>query len=137
MDWGLARHVIGGVLALGALLLLAATGALLWRVRGALHWRRSLKDELRILDREARNASGARGKALSLLLTRCRSTWKDPFPTLEALTDLPGLLHSIAACYHPGEKRPELCISLGNLLRSAQASADGRRPTVFPRPFPE
>jgi hypothetical protein len=124
MDWWLTWHILQGVLAFGAMLLAAASILVVWRLRGILHWKRSLSDELKGLDKEAEGASERKGQALKVVRERCQRVWHATSPELKELADISVYVHFIAACYYPGLENPELRITIGHLLKSAHDSVD-------------
>ncbi len=124
MDWQLTWHILQGAFALGALVLAAASLAFAWSLRGIINWRRSIRSELQSLKKGLEAATGTRRHALEVVLSRCQGVWGAAFPQLRALTDLPGYIRSIGACYHPGVERPELRITAGRFLKSARGSVD-------------
>jgi len=124
MDWWLTWHMLQGVSALGVLLLTAASILVMWRMRGILHWKRSLSEELKDLDKEAEAAGELKEQALTVVRERCQRVWHAASPELKELADISGYVHSIAACYYPGSEKPELRITIGRFLQAAHDSAD-------------
>jgi hypothetical protein len=122
MDWGLTWRILQAVVSFGAMVLAVASILVVWRLRGIMHWKRSLHSELRGLSKEAEAAGETQKQALKVVLERCQRAWRATFPELRELTDLFAYIRSIASCYHPGVERPELRISTGRFLKSAQES---------------
>jgi hypothetical protein len=122
MDWWLAWQILKGILAFGAILLAGASIIVIWRQRGILSWKRSLRNELKGLNNEAEATGEIRQQALKVVLERCQRAWRATSPELKELTDLSAYIHSIATCYHPGMEKPELRITTGRFLKSAQES---------------
>jgi hypothetical protein len=56
MDWWLTWRTLHGVFAFGAMLLTVASIIVVWRMRGILSWKRSLRNELKGLNKEAEAA---------------------------------------------------------------------------------
>jgi len=124
MDWWLTWHMLQGVLAFGVMLLTAASILAMWRMRGILHWKRSLSDELKDLGKEAEAAGERKEQALRVVRERCQGVWHAASPELKELADISEYVHSIAACYYPGLEKPELRITIGRFLKAAHDSAD-------------
>lgn len=99
------------------------TAAVIWRVRGLLIWTRSQGRELAELRRLRQQAGAVRSQALGVVLDRCDAVCQSASPDLGELKALPAFWRSIAACYYPDRSRPELCLSIGRLLVSAQQVA--------------
>ena len=112
MDWWLTWHMLQGVLAFGVMLLTAASILVVWRLRGILHWKRSLSDELKVLDKEA-EAAGERKEqvqALTVVRQRCQKVWAGPVPGAEQQGDAPlpappGNVAPSARCFHHSRRR--------------------------------
>ena len=124
MDWGLTWHILHGVFVVGVMVLTAASIIAVWRVRGILHWKRSLSNELKDLNTDAEQAGERKDQALKIVQERCHRIWHATSPELKELADISVYVHSIATCYYPGSERPELRISIGRFLKSAHDSAD-------------
>jgi hypothetical protein len=120
MDWWLTWRTLHGVFAFGAVLLAVASIIVVWRMRGILSWKRSLRNELKGLNKEAEAAGETQQQALKVVLERCQRAWSATFPEIRELADLSAYIRSIATCYHPGVEKPELRITTGRLLKSAQ-----------------
>ncbi|MBW2310761.1 MAG: hypothetical protein DRG87_07925 [Deltaproteobacteria bacterium] len=133
MDWWLTWHMLQGVVAFGVMVLTAASILVAWRLRGILHWKRSLSDELKGLDKEAEAAGERKEQALTVVRERCQRVWHATSPELKELADISVYVHSIAACYYPGLEKPELRITIGRFLKSAHDSVD-RLELILRRP---
>jgi len=120
MDWGSTWHILQRVFALGAVLFTVTSIIVMWRLRGIISWKRSLRNELKDLKYMAETAGETRQKALRVVLERCQITWRATSPELGELTNLSDYIRSIAICYHPGAEHPELRITIGCFLRSAR-----------------
>ena len=120
MDWGSIWHILQGALALGAALFTVTSIIVIWRFRGIISWKRSLRNELKDLSNLVETAGETRQQALRVVLERCRKTWRATSPELGELTNLSAYLRSIAICYHPGAENPELRITIGRFFRSAR-----------------
>ena len=133
MDWLLTWHILQGVLTFGLMVLTAASIIALWRLRGIFNWRRSLSNELKELNKETEAAGQGKRQALKVVQERCHRIWHAPSPELKELADISLYVHSIATCYYPGKERPELRISIGRFLQSANDSVD-RLELILRRP---
>jgi hypothetical protein len=122
LDWWLTWQTLHGVLAFATMLLAVASILFVWRLRGVLGWKRSLRKELRDLNKEIEAAGETQQHALKVVLERCQRAWRATFPELRELADLSAYIRSIATCYHPGVEKPELRITTGRFLKSAQES---------------
>ena len=133
IDWWFAWTIFKGVLAVSALLLSAVGVFVLWRVRGILHWKGSLRDEFKALQKAADESHGVRRRALEVVIENCDRIWRatslDPGEVLRLST----YIRSIAACYHPEAEKPELRVSTGSFLNAAGALAD-RLELILRRP---
>ncbi len=118
--WENLRLVWTGV----GLCLVLATGVVVWRVRGLLNWKRSQRQELAELRQWRDEAENSRGQALDQVIAACEVIWQSASPDLGMFEDLPAYWRKIAACYYPEEPQPELCLSIGQLLTTAQQLAD-------------
>lgn len=130
MDWWVFLKIFWTAL---AVLILAVTPIILWRIRGILTWKRSLKDELAALQRTAEQASSSRLAAVQIIERRCTEVLRSFSPEFSELGDLPEYLRSIAACYHPDSDRPELQVTIGPFLQSIEKSLD-RFDRILQRP---
>jgi len=133
MDWWLTWQILQVVLSLGAMVLAIVSILFVWRLRGLFHWRRYLQTELKNMTREAEVLVESDQQALKIVLERCQRAWHAHFPELRELTDLPEYVRSIAAFYHPGKEKPELCITIGRFLNSARESVE-RLELILRRP---
>jgi hypothetical protein len=122
VDWWLTWKTLHSVLALATMLLAVASIIVVWRLRGVLSWKRSLRNELKGLNEEIEAAGETQQQALKAVLERCQRAWRATFPELRELADLSGYIRSIATCYHPGVAKPELRITTGRFLKVAQKS---------------
>lgn len=107
-----------------AIVLALIIGIVLWRVRGLFSWNRSQKRELSELRKIRDRSDGVERQALDVILARCNAIRHSTRLDTGSLAALPGFCRSIAACYHPDEPHPELCVSIGRLLLSARQLAD-------------
>ena len=110
-------HILKTGLSLVMLLVAAATLIVLWRLRGVLQWKRSLKHEFRELKDQLNDVSPSHRKALLVVLDRCEGIWKAGFPELSELYGLSEYIQLIAFAFHPDQENPELCITTGTLIR--------------------
>ncbi len=133
MNWWFTWQILQGVFAFGVVLLAGASILFVWRLRGILHWKRSLSDELKALYKETGAVSEAQEQALTIVRERCQKVWRATSPELQELADLSKYVRSIAACYHAGVEKPELHITVGRFLKSAQESVD-RLELILHRP---
>lgn len=109
------------------------TFVILWRIRGVLSWKRSLKDEVKALKTSARDASPSGQAAIRIIEKRCDAVFRSFSPELGELRDIPDFIISIAACFHPDAERPELQITLGALFRNFENSLE-RFDCILARP---
>jgi hypothetical protein len=115
-------------------LLMAGTAAVMaWRFRGIFHWKRSLKQELQRLRDDSVSQSPEMTAAVSIVLAQCQKFWMQPVIRIQDDLNLAGYIQSIAACFHPNQERPELCLSMGSIV---QAAHDGviRLQQILSRP---
>jgi hypothetical protein len=104
-----------------------------WRVRGLLLWKRSQRQELAQLRQLRETAQEDRVEALDEIITSCEAIMRSTSLELGHFNALPGYWRRIAACYFPEESQPELCLSIGRLLATAQQLAD-RAQALVQRP---
>ncbi len=114
-----AYHVLHGALGIMTLLIAAATLTVVWRLRGVLQWKRSLKHEFRDLREALPHVDPLRQDAMRVVLERCEAIWKAGFPEIGALSDLSEYIHDIASALHPDQENPELCITIGSLVHAS------------------
>lgn len=112
---------VGGWLALA---LAMFTGFVVWRVRGLLNWNRSQQKELAALRKMRDGAEDARRSALDQIITDCAALQHSTTLDMSRVTQLPAYWRKIAACFHPQESQPELCLSIGQLLEVARQLAN-------------
>ena len=133
IDGWFAWKIFKGLLAVSALLLSAVGVVAIWRVRGILHWKGSLRDEFKGLQKAAGESQGVRRRALEVVIESCNRIWRatslDPWELLHLGT----YIRSIACCYNPEAKKPELRVSTGSFLNAARAFAD-RLELILRRP---
>lgn len=122
MDWWLAWQILKYIFAFGSMLLAVASIVAVWRLRGILSWKRFLRNELKCLNKEAEATGETQEQALRVVLERCQKAWRATSPELRELADLSAYIRSIATWYHPGVEKPELRITTGRFLKSAQES---------------
>ncbi|MBN1831075.1 MAG: hypothetical protein JW896_03105 [Deltaproteobacteria bacterium] len=120
MDWLLVWQVFKILLAFGSILLTIITIIGIWRLRGVLHWRHFLQNELKDLNKEAVTANKARRRALELVKDRCQKACRASSPELGELLEISSFVRSIAGCYHKGAEKPEWKISVGRFIHAAQ-----------------
>ena len=133
MDWWFAWKICKGLLAVSALLLSAVGVFALWRVRGILHWKGSLRDEFKGLQKAAGEAHGVRRRALEVVIENCARIWRATSLDPGEVLHISPYIRSIAACYHPEAEKPELRVSTGSFLHAARALAD-RLELILQRP---
>ncbi|WP_419659661.1 hypothetical protein [Desulfosarcina variabilis] len=94
-----------------------------WRAKGVISWNLAIHKELKALAEEAENAAPDRQQAIGLIVDTCQVFSRSFSPqqgvNLERLRDF---IRSIAACFYPDANQPELQISLGQLIKSLDAS---------------
>ena len=105
---------------IAGLCLTVGIGIMLWRVRGILHWKRSLRRELADLVQAKAVAQGPRKAALGRVIDTCEAIWRSNSPDLNQISKLPDYVRTVATAFFPDDPRPELCLSIGNLLSAAQ-----------------
>ena len=120
MDWLAAWQILQAVLAFGAMLLAVTSIVAIWRLRGIISWKRSLRNELNDLNNEAELSSEIQQQALKVVIDRCQRVWQASSPELRELLEISSYIRSIVSCYYPKVEKPELCISVGRFLKSAQ-----------------
>ncbi|MCX5883181.1 MAG: hypothetical protein NTU74_15690 [Deltaproteobacteria bacterium] len=126
-------HVLHGGLGVAALLIALATLTMVWRLRGVLQWKRSLKHEFRELKDELYAAGPCRQQAIQVVLDRCQGIWQAGFPEIIEITGLAGYLRDIAATFHPDQEKPELCVTAGSLIRTSHSAVE-RLQDILRRP---
>ena len=126
-------HFLHGGLGIVAVLMALATLTVLWRLRGVLQWKRSLKHEFRELKGEFYSAGPCRQQAIQVVLDRCQEIWRAGFPEISAIYGLAGYLRDIAAAFHPDQEKPELCVTAGSLIRTSHSAVD-RLQNILQRP---
>ena len=105
-----------------SLIILGTTSIILWRVRGILSWKRSLKSELEELKKSAENAKASRKEGIRIVESRCMEIFHSFSPEIGEVGDISQYFISIAACYHPQSDRPELQITISHFLQSLEKS---------------
>ncbi len=133
MDALAVWKIIRALFSLGAIAITTISIIAVWRLRGVLHWQRSLGNEMQHLRESAETTGGSRRQALELVLQACQSIKTSTSMDLNQLTDLMTYIRSIAACYHRKSERPELQIKVGRALRSIRQSLD-RLDQILRRP---
>jgi hypothetical protein len=126
-------HVLHIGLGLAALLFALATLTVVWRLRGLLQWKRSLKHEFKELKDELYSAGPCRQQALQVVLDRCQGIWQAGFPDINALSGFGGYLRDIAGTFHPDQEKPELCVTAGSLIRTSNSAVE-RLQEILRRP---
>ena len=120
MDWWLGWQILHGVFAFGTMLLAVASIIVVWRLRGILGWKRSLRNEMKGLNKQAEATGETQEQAYKIVLEHCQRAWRATSPELRELADLSAYIHCIATCYHPGVDKPELRITTARFLKSAR-----------------
>ncbi len=115
-------HILHGALGVAALLAAIATLTVAWRLRGVLQWKRSLKHEFKDLREALPYATPQRQDAMRVVLERCETIWKAGFPEIDTLAELPEYIHDIASALHPDQENPELCVTIGSLVRASNSA---------------
>jgi len=126
-------HVLHSGLGIAALLIALATLTVVWRLRGLLQWKRSLKHEFRELKDELYSAGPCRQQAIQVVLNRCQRIWQAGFPEINELAGFSGYLRDIAAAFHPDQEKPELCVTAGSLIRTSHSAVE-RLQDILRRP---
>jgi len=129
MVWKIAKIFMG----LGALSFAILSSVAVWRLRGVLNWRRSLRSELKALSHEMETDDRNRRQALEIVSKTCEQVWRSSTPDLKVLTNFSDYIRSLAACFYPEAERPELQITIGRLLNAVRQSA-GRLEHILCRP---
>ncbi|NNF97852.1 MAG: hypothetical protein HKM93_00595 [Desulfobacteraceae bacterium] len=113
ISWGVAGLVIAGIIMVVAL-----------RARGVFRWHRAIRREIDALaaEAEAETAPPARRRAIKIIISRCDDIFRSLSPEIGDIERQRTFIRTIAACYFPDAGRPELQISLGQCLRSLEAS---------------
>ncbi len=119
MDFIRIFHILHGGFGIIALIVAIITLTMLWRLRGMLQWKRSLRLEFRKMKAELASAGPGRRQAVEVVLNRCRDIWDAGFPEFTVLFDLDGYIRDIATAFHPEQEKPELCVTTGSLIRTA------------------
>ncbi len=112
-------HILHAGIGIIALLIALVTLTVLWRLRGMLQWKRSLKQEFKNLKDELDSARTCRQQAIQVVLNRCQEIWQSGFLEMNEFSGLAGYLQDIAAAFHPDQEKPELCVPVGSLIRTA------------------
>ena len=126
-------HVLHGGIGIAALLIALATLTVVWRLRGVLQWKRSLRHEFSELKEELDFAGPCREQAIQVVLDRCQGIWHAGFPEIKEVIGLDGYLRDIAAAFHPDQENPELCMTAGSLIRAAHSAVE-RLQAILRRP---
>jgi hypothetical protein len=115
--------IFQAIMAILALLLAICLGIVLWRFRGLLQWRKSITQELKLLKRKTKHLEGPDKNAQNVVIETCEFIQRSFIVELIEFNNLPDYVCRIAACYHPEQKHPEQCISIGNCLFIVQEIA--------------
>ncbi len=126
-------HVLHSVLGIAALLIALATLTVVWRLRGLLQWKRSLKHEFKDLKGELHSAEPCRQKAIQVVLDRCKRIWRAGFPEINEISGLAEYMRDIAAAFHPDQEKPELCVTSGSMIRASHSAVE-RLQDILRRP---
>jgi hypothetical protein len=105
-----------------ALMTLLSAMIFLIKARGILSWKKSLKKEIKKLQRRSTEATGPAKQAVGIIENRCKEIFSSFSPEVSELQDLPKFIKSIAACYHPQSDQPELQMTISSLLNSLDKS---------------
>lgn len=124
MDPILFYHILQSGIGIAALLIALSTLTALWRLRGLLQWKRSLKHEFKELKDELYAAGPCRQQAIAVVLGRCQIIWKAGFLEIGDIAGLAGYLRDIAAAFHPNQENPELCVTVGSMIRAFQDAVE-------------
>jgi len=116
-----------------AFILLCTTALILWRVRGILSWKQSLKAELKELAKAAEAAPSPRKEAILLVENRCTAIFRSASPELIEIKGIADFVVSVATCFHPQSERPELQVTVGRFLRTLEKSLE-RFDCILKRP---
>ena len=119
--------------AAGAMLLLGVSLVMLWRMRGILNWKRSLRQEFKQFKAAAGQAQAVRGQAMAVVIETCERVWQTSTPEFGKLMDLRGYIRSIAVCFHPQAEEPELRLTIGRFLMVLRETVD-RLELILKRP---
>ena len=133
MDPTWLYHILHIGLGIATLLIAVASLTAIWRLRGLLQWKRSLKHEFRGLKESYSSAGPSRQQAIQVVLDRCQEIWQAGFPEIKEFFGLSEYLQDIAAAFHPDQEKPELCITTGSLIHAAN-SAVQRLQNILNRP---
>jgi hypothetical protein len=108
--------IFQAIMAILALLLAISLGIVLYRFRGLLKWRKSITQELKLLQKRTKTLEGPDKDAQNIVIETCELIQRSFIVELIEFNKLPDYLCRIAACYHPDNAHPEQCISIGNCL---------------------
>ena len=126
-------HVLHIGIGIAALLFALATLTVVWRLRGLLQWKRSLKHEFKELKDQLYSAGPCRQQAIQVVLDRCQGIWQAGFPEINELSGFGGYLRNIAGTFHPDQEKPELCVTAGSLIRASHSAVE-RLQNILHRP---
>ena len=123
---------INWILAFGCLAipLLAMVGIRLFRV---VRWVRSIRARVKELKERQKSASYRQSQAMAVVIDRCESILKDPFPDLPDEDAFREFVVSVAKEFYPEAQDPELRVSVGHLISTTRHSLD-RFDTLLSRP---
>lgn len=119
MDWWQIIKFCWGGIGLAAAI---AAFVVVWRARGTVSWHRAIQKELISLKNQSLDATPERRSAIEIIHTRCKDVSHSLSPGIGDMETIRAYIRSIAACFFPEAKEPELCISLGNMIQSIDAS---------------
>jgi len=100
-----------------ALSALTVTPVILWKAKGVLNWRKSIRAELAALKIRPGQERTDEKKANEIIIQQCNRIFNSNSPGISELRDIKSFVSSIAACYHPGAKYPELQLTMASFLR--------------------
>lgn len=119
--------------ALISIIMLISSLIIWWKLRGVFNWKRSLRKEIRALNKSCEQYASPRRDATQIIIHKYEEISRSFSPELSDLNNLRQYIVSIAACYHPESGRPEYEITLGSILRCCENSL-ARLDRIIARP---
>ena len=101
MDALMVLKIVKIVMGIGAVSLAILSSVAVWRFRGVLNWRRSLRSELKALSHEMETDDRNRRQARKLVSNTCDQIWHSSMPDLNVLSNFSDYIRSLAACFYP------------------------------------